>query len=549
MLSKYKLFFLIFFPAALIILIGLAIVQENNATISKDQFEELLKNQWFMVSMIYENPNHEEVFKQITQKTDLRITIVAADGKVVFDSEIGREIEDHKSREEIRNAFQGYPTFTTRLSRTTGTPTFYFGQKLNQDLVLRVAYPTEFYEKKKSELIKNVLSGIVVLIILLLIFATIISTNTGKTLKELGDAVEVAKSGGDDFRSFNNPSLDSALYSLCTTSRRLFELNREKSMLNKRLQYILENIEEGAILFEGDKVLYKNQSASQILGFDLPVSLRDLNNPDDITVAETLIAKDPPKEIKIGDKVVSVARAESSDSMLVILHDVTDFQKYNLYKSILVGNISHELKTPLSIIMTASETVIADLKMPEDIRTKFLRNIYRNSRRVNILIDDLIQLHTLENGDETEIIESNLDDIVEDIIDITDPGKKNIEYSFDHGEVQIHSAHIISIVTNLISNAVKYSTGEKIKVELKKDEQSLNISVSDLGPPIPVADRERIFERFYSMSKSRNRESGGSGLGLSIVKHITKLYNGEAKVLPNADGGNTFSVKLFFKKI
>jgi two-component system phosphate regulon sensor histidine kinase PhoR len=412
-----------------------------------------------------------------------------------------------------------------------------------------VAYPTEYYELKKAELIKSIFSGIIVLVILLLIFATIISSNTGKTFKELGDAVEIAKSGGDDFRSFQNPSLDSALYSLCTTSRRLFELNREKSMLNKRLEYILENIEEGAILFEGDKVLYKNQSASQILGFDLPLCLRDLDNPDDITLAENLIAKDPPRELKIGEKIVSVSRTESADNMLVILHDVTDFQKYNLYKSILVGNISHELKTPLSIILTASETVMGDLTMPEETRTKFLRNIYRNSRRVNILIDDLIKLHTLENGDQTEIAESNLDDTVGDIIDIADPGKKNIEYSFDHGEVQIHSAHIISIVTNLISNAVKYSTGDKIKVDLKKDDQSLFISVSDFGPPIPVAERERIFERFYSMSKSRNRDSGGSGLGLSIVKHIAKLYNGEVKLSLNDYGGNTFEVKLFQRKI
>jgi two-component system phosphate regulon sensor histidine kinase PhoR len=548
MLSKYKLFLLIFFPAAIILLIGLAIVQENNANISKDQFEELLTNQWFMVSMIYENPGYEELFKEITKKTDLRITIVLKSGEVAFDSEAEGELEDHRNREEIRNAFQGYPTLTTRLSRTTGKSTFYFAQQLSPDSVLRVAYPTEYFDNKKTELIKDVLSGIFVLIILLFIFATIITSNTGRTLKELGDAVEIAKCGGDDFRSFNNHTLDSALYSLCTTSRRLFEVNRERAVLNKRLEYILENIEEGAILFEGEKVLYKNQSASQILGFELPLTLRDLNDPDEITVAERLIAKYPPKELKIGDKIVSVSRAESTENMLVILHDITDFQKYNLYKSILVGNISHELKTPLSIIMTASETVMGDLQMPDEIRTKFLRNIYRNSRRVNILIDDLIKLHTLENGDDTEIAESNLDDIIEDIMDIVDPGKKNIQYRFDHGDVCIHSAHIISIVTNLISNAVKYSKGDDIKVDLKKDDQSLIVSVSDGGPAIPFSERDRIFERFYSMSKSRNRESGGSGLGLSIVKHIARIYKGEARVLLNEDGGNTFSVKLLQKK-
>jgi two-component system phosphate regulon sensor histidine kinase PhoR len=111
----------------------------------------------------------------------------------------------------------------------------------------------------------------------------------------------------------------------------------------------------------------------------------------------------------------------------------------------------------------------------------------------------------------------------------------------------VHSAHILSIVTNLVSNAVKYSKGDNIKVDMKKDDKILTISVSDGGPQIPLSDRERIFERFYSMSKSRNRELGGSGLGLSIVKHIARLYQGEAKVLPNDAGGNTFEVKLIQK--
>ena len=325
-------------------------------------------------------------------------------------------------------------------------------------------------------------------------------------------------------------------------------MSREREALNRRLEHILENIEEGAILFEGERVLYTNQSASRILGFDIPGTLRDLNDPDEITAAESLIADEAPSELKIGEKTVSVSRTEGLSSMLVILHDITDFQKYNLYKAILVGNISHELKTPLSIIMTAAETVMSDPDMPAEVRTKFIRNVYRNSRRVNILIDDLIELHTLENGRDTGPAESDLDEIAAEIADIADPGGKTIEYRIDHGEVGVHGSHIISIVTNLISNAVKYSKGSAIKVDLKKDGETLVISVADGGPQIPVSERERIFERFYSMSKSRNRESGGSGLGLSIVKHIARLYKGGARVLGNDEGGNTFEVTLMQKK-
>jgi len=110
--------------------------------------------------------------------------------------------------------------------------------------------------------------------------------------------------------------------------------------------------------------------------------------------------------------------------------------------------------------------------------------------------------------------------------------------------VMVRHEHMLSILTNLIDNARKYSTGSRIIVNMTKLDSTTQITVDDQGPQIDMADRDRIFERFYTCSKSRNKNHSGTGLGLSIIKHITKLYSGAVWIENNAAGGNRFVVQL-----
>jgi two-component system phosphate regulon sensor histidine kinase PhoR len=258
---------------------------------------------------------------------------------------------------------------------------------------------------------------------------------------------------------------------------------------------------------------------------------------------ESLTGKDHVSELHLGERTISVNYQIADQSTLIILHDISDRLKYSGYKSDLVANISHELKTPLTLIMTTSEVITKDPDMSKDKLDKFLTTIYGNARRLNSLLDDLISLHRLETS-EPVVSQADLDEVVADVRELIDAKGKTLNWKIDSGEVNVNGSHLTSVLVNLIGNAIKYSSGNEIDIGLIRAEHELEISVADQGPVIPKIERERIFERFYSLSASRNRDNSGSGLGLSIVKHIAKLYGGQAKVIENDKPGNTFIVRL-----
>ncbi|MDR1676892.1 MAG: PAS domain-containing protein, partial [Deltaproteobacteria bacterium] len=298
MISNYKIFALIFIPAALAMIFGLALIHDKNTELSAAQFEQQLKNQWRLVSIIHSVSNdhqdkegspdnaqaltssaENEAFKEVGQRLGLRVTLINHDGAVIFDSGLEDDIkEDHSQREEIRNAFLGVPSMSTRRSATTGLYTIYYAERLNQDLVLRVAYPADYYEQMSGALISQTFSGLLALVVGVGIFAFIISKNTGWALKELSRAVTEAKNGSQNLPTFNNESLDSVLYSLSSVTRELKEFGQKNEALNDRLKYILDNIQEGVILIQEDTIIYSNEKTETILGYKLPSHISEINN-------------------------------------------------------------------------------------------------------------------------------------------------------------------------------------------------------------------------------------------------------------------------------
>jgi two-component system phosphate regulon sensor histidine kinase PhoR len=525
----------------------LAFIREKNQKMSQDQFASQLKNQWLLVSVIEENALSRGDFEKVTKSLGLRVTLINKEGKVIFDSAADKEtLEDHKEREEIRNAFLGSPSMAVRRSSSTGVPTIYYAEMLDSERVLRVAYPAEYFASMEKALISQTLSGITTLLALVLAFALLVSRKFSQTLRDLSGAVVKAKNGDADLPTFKSEELDGVLFALSKTSRDLKASMEENSALNTRLNYMLENIQEGVALIRDGDVLYKNPKASEILNYPLPLSQSDIDDPVILAFFESLSSDKPPKELNLSNRIITVLLRASGPERLVILQDITDREKYLGYKSDLVANVSHELKTPLTLIITTSEVIVKDKDMPRDILAKFLKTILNNSKRLSMLLDDLISLHRLENSPSApeEGEEAKVSEIITDLKDLIDVRDKKISYDCEDITLRINSCHVLSVLTNLLTNAIKYSKEPEVFVSLKRKAGAAEIRVSDGGPPIPPQERERIFERFYSMSESRNREQAGSGLGLSIVKHIAKLYGGEARVVENERKGNTFVVRL-----
>ncbi|MDA2947258.1 MAG: ATP-binding protein [Actinomycetota bacterium] len=212
-----------------------------------------------------------------------------------------------------------------------------------------------------------------------------------------------------------------------------------------------------------------------------------------------------------------------------------------------IANASHELKTPVTSIQLAVETAITALDNSEleDTR-KFLNQILKDSQRMTLLLSDLLDLSQLEvNNPIKEIV--NLKNIVEaEIGYLSEENKKRVNFESVDIDFLIDPDDFSMIVRNLLRNACNYSEqNKKIDVNLFFDNSEIALSIQDRGRGISKADQDRIFERFYRVDKGRSRALGGTGIGLSIVKHAVERNNGDIQVKSNLGEGSEFIVKFF----
>jgi len=212
-----------------------------------------------------------------------------------------------------------------------------------------------------------------------------------------------------------------------------------------------------------------------------------------------------------------------------------------------IANASHELKTPVTSIQLAVETAITALENSEleDTR-KFLNQILKDSQRMTMLLSDLLDLSQLEvNNPKKEIV--NLKNIVEaEIGYLPEENKKRVNFESVDIDFLIDPDDFSMIVRNLLRNACNYSEqNKKIDVNLFFDNSEIVLSIQDRGRGISKADQARIFERFYRVDKGRSRALGGTGIGLSIVKHAVERNNGDIQVKSNLGEGSEFIVKFF----
>jgi len=222
-------------------------------------------------------------------------------------------------------------------------------------------------------------------------------------------------------------------------------------------------------------------------------------------------------------------------------------QNIDKLKQEFIANASHELKTPVTSIQLAVETAITALENSEleDTR-KFLNQILKDSQRMTMLLSDLLDLSQLEvNNPIKEIV--NLRNIVEaEIGYLSEENKKRVNFESVDIDFLIDPDDFSMIVRNLLRNACNYSEqNKKIDVNLFFDNSEIVLSIQDRGRGISKADQARIFERFYRVDKGRSRALGGTGIGLSIVKHAVERNNGDIQVKSNLGEGSEFIVKFF----
>ena len=221
-----------------------------------------------------------------------------------------------------------------------------------------------------------------------------------------------------------------------------------------------------------------------------------------------------------------------------------DNQDIDKLKQEFIANASHELKTPVTSIQLAVETAISALENSEiEDAKRFMNQILQDSQRMTLLLSDLLDLSQLEvNNPEKELV--NLKSIIDaEIGFLSDENKNRVVFESEDIEFLIDPNDFSMIIRNLLRNACNYSEiDKKINIKLFKDESNVVLSVVDKGRGIATTDQERIFERFYRVDKGRSRSLGGTGIGLSIVKHAVERNGGVIELISQFGEGSEFKV-------
>ena len=237
---------------------------------------------------------------------------------------------------------------------------------------------------------------------------------------------------------------------------------------------------------------------------------------------------------------------------VVLFHDITQLKRLDQIRRDFVANVSHELRTPLSILRGYIETLLDTPKTSREELARILQIMERHSKRLGLLVDDLLSLAQLESSSANlEIGEVQLSELFEHVLrDWKErlAGKHLrliVDLPSDMPPIRADETRLQEVLYNLLENAVKYSreNGE-IRLQAERCGREIVISVRDNGIGISRDDLPRIFERFYRADKARSREFGGTGLGLSIVKHIAQLHGGRVEAESEAGKGTTIRVLL-----
>jgi two-component system sensor histidine kinase SenX3 len=316
----------------------------------------------------------------------------------------------------------------------------------------------------------------------------------------------------------------------------------------------------GVVLDAGDDVVKASPAAyalgivrgDRLVSDELLDLARQVRRDGEIREAELEVPRGP-----LGGSTLAVwARVAplGARTVLLLVEDRTESRRVDAVRRDFVANVSHELKTPVGGLALLAEALVDAADDPEAVR-RFAGRMQREADRLTRLVQDVIELSRLQGHDPLEqptLVA--LDDLAAEAVDRSRLTAETRSISLVCGgatgvKVIGDARQLLTALGNLVDNAVRYGPeGSRVAVAVRVVREPggdvAEVSVTDEGPGIPPAERERIFERFYRIDAARSRETGGTGLGLAIVKHVAAGHGGEATVWSDEGTGSTFTLRL-----
>lgn len=544
----YSLFFLTF--TALILAASL-FLWVTYRQVSQENINGL-KNQAHLMIALYRDGQLN--FERLKESSILdRVTVLSPEGNVLFDNYVDAEtMENHLQREEVQQALHNKEGYAVRMSDTLGKEVIYYAVLMPDGDVLRFARVNDTVLMRFASVSHYVL-GILLILIAGAFFAA--RSITARVIKPL-EKIDLDRPLTGPPLTY--PELQPLLERIVTQQRKLEKEMRRYKNKKQELKAVTNNMDEGLLFLDNSgEIVSINKSAVRFFASEkqelIGKNLLTLSLGKEI---EKLFAKiDTAGKgsllLSRGSSYYQLNGSKIGDKgMVLLIMDVTEKTASEKLRREFSANVSHELKTPLQSVLGYSEIMLNGL-VKEDDRPRFLRKIYDEAKNLLQLIDDIIKLSRLEEQQQDMLEKFNLRKVLEQAVQrMADKASKNkITVNLECGAAEYLMQGIPSMLeevfTNLLDNAIKYNRpGGSVTMKVIEKENKWVISVADTGIGIAPEEKDRIFERFYRIDKSRHKAVEGTGLGLSIVKHGIIFHKGTIKVLSAQGKGTEFVIKL-----
>ena len=479
-----------------------------------------------------------------------RLTWIAADGSVLYDTRTDAEsLENHASRAEVSQALTTGTGESTRYSSTLMEKTMYYAQRLDDGTVLRISIS----RATVGMIAVGMIQPLLIVLIVALILSGLLARRLSRRIVDPLNSLDLEHPLDNDAYEELSPLLKRIHRQHVEIQTQLREL-REKT---DEFTQITGSMREGLILLdEHGSILSINAAAQTLFGADAQCVGRDfltIERSHEISAAIQAAVTDGHSEVRAerAGRVYQfdISRITSDGKLLgtvILAFDITEQEFAERNRREFTANVSHELKTPLQGIIGSAELIENGMVRPDDL-PRFVGHIHAEAARLVTLIDDIIRLSQLDEGDAmpTEPVDllAVSQEAAENLHDAA--AARNVTVSVTGQPAVLPGVRrlIYEIVYNLCDNAIKYNRdGGRVDVTVAADAGGSSITVADTGIGIAPEHQARVFERFYRVDKSHSKASGGTGLGLSIVKHAVQYHHGRIELESTPGTGTTIRV-------
>jgi two-component system phosphate regulon sensor histidine kinase PhoR len=504
---------------------------------------------------------------RIAKMLDVRVTVIAPDGKVVGDSELEEAelagIENHRGRPEVIAANESGFGTSIRYSATTHTNYMYAAIPAPFGFI-RLAKPLTQVDELRTELRSRLLYASLVAIGLTVLVSYAVALRMSRPIRDIAVAANRLAAGNlnASLPVKGNDEIAALAGAFNSMAGNLSTKIRELSEGKQRLELVLSAMSEGIMVLDGEgRVGLTNRSIAELLGsrknvigqapqqlLDNAAFSRAVHQALENDVAGTVeFTTDSGRVLQAHLSPIAGANGRA-EAVVIVFHNLTEIRRIEQMRRDFVANVSHEFKTPLTSIRGYTETLLSGAGEDPALRNDFLRVIERNARLLESLVRDQLTLAKLEAELPAAVEQVDVNAIIGEHLSArqTILSERGIRVEIDCPPVTLRAdaSRLATAISNLIDNAINYNrAGGEIRITGQAENgQLLSLAISDTGCGIPDQELSRIFERFYRIDRARSRESGGTGLGLSIAKHAVESQGGRITVESRLGEGSTFTI-------